>query len=180
MYGKPRKLTKNDGWIKNFIETNKKINIKANIPTKILEIIPGRQEAFALPDKMPWLLKLIKEDNTQIAQDSSFAIALEVKNQMLKDQLTQDISYRPWFDIERTEQGNKDYIDNLRVSLGKNGNPADLLFEQLEKMVIYVTTSEDITLDWEKSFFEINSVEFNMDEIRAMNLENTQSMHYRR
>lgn len=180
MYGKSRRLNKYDEWLTPFISENKEIEIKAGVPTKILEFTPGRQEAYAMMDKQPWLLKLRKPDGSEISQAAIFSLALSVKNQMLKEQLTQDISYRPFWSIPEKDQNNTDYINSLRVSLGKNGNSCDILLEQLETMIFYVVVPEDTTLSWNESIIEIPGVELTMDEIRAIGLENSPSLQYRK
>lgn len=178
-FGKPRTINKNDEWVSKYIETNKEISIKANVPTKILEMTPDSEEAFAMMDKTPWLLKLRTIEKQEISQASKFSLALSIKNQMLKEQLTQDISYRPFYTIPEHEQGNTEYINNLRVALGKNGNACDLLFEQLETMIIYLVSPFDCTLSWNESIIEIPGVELTMDEAKILGIENTPSLHYR-
>lgn len=172
-YGKERTLTHLDSWAVKETE----ITIQAGVPTKIITFVPGRKEAFAIANNVPWKLKLRKKDGTELKPDTKFSIALKKNNQMLKDQVSPDISYRKFFEVSETNQYNTEYINSLRVRLGRKGN-ADLLFEELEEMIVYLITTEDIILSWDNSKIEIPAVEFKMEEIAAMGIKDSPTEHY--
>lgn len=174
---KKRTITLKDNFIK-FVK-GKKIEIKAGIPQKLFEIIPDRQKAIVFMNNQPWQMKLRDENNQEIDINSTLTFAFIPENQMLVNQVTDDIRYRPFFLRVDSEQTKDDYINSLRVEYVRNGRPLDILLEQEEKTAIYIKTNKDITIDIEKSFINIPAVEMTMDELRAYSLENSPVSQFR-
>ena len=161
----PRVLSKYDEWAR-YEQT---VQLRANQAVKIIEFEAPRKSAFAILNGTVIRMKLRDTAGNELEANTKICLAAKDKRQMLADQVSPVREYRPWREISESDQYNDKYANSLVFPTGDEGDE-DLLFEELEKLEIFVEVSEDKELDWGKSKIEIPVVEMTMEEVEELGL----------
>ena len=152
-------ITQNDRWA---IKPADVINLVAGVPIEVLKVKPEKKMALMLPEDTYIFMKLRDSAGEELDPNTKIVLAGKTPAHDIPVQLSSAHLYKPWKDIELSQQKNSKYIENFRIDFLED---SELFFEEQEELVIVLIPAANGTLDWSKSDIEIPAWEMTMQEL---------------
>lgn len=141
------------------------VSTQANKMVELARWTPPKKSAFGVDEDPPLHMKLYRSDGSELPANAKIVIAGQAPDDPLPIPLTPKMEYRRWKAVDFKDQFKSDYEANLHIDTAE-----DLLFEELEAIILYVEDAADSNVDLTKSQFDLPGWELTMNEVEAIGL----------